>query len=105
MTNPSPVPEPPEPDDVQSVECTNISALPADPIGRTSVQITSSASRVVLGLDVSGDLYIAPVTLEGTITVSGDMSGPLLICDPACLKPRTWRRLHRLFMTMSTTHT
>jgi hypothetical protein len=101
MTDTADIPDPPK---YPPRPCTNISATNADPLGRTDVQITSSANRVVAGLDASGGLYIVPVTMEGTVTLSGDMSGPLLICDPACLKPRTWRRLHRLFMTMKATH-
>lgn len=80
--------------------CTNISVEPVDPIGRTSVQIASSAPVAVVTLDVSGDLHIALVSPVATTPASADMSGPVLICDPAYLKPRTRRRLHRLFMTL-----
>jgi hypothetical protein len=80
--------------------CMNITARSVDPIGRTSVQIASSAPVAVVTLDVSGDLHISLVSPVATTPLSADMSGPVLICDPAYLKPRIKRRLRRLFMTL-----
>jgi len=83
----------------------NISARPTDPLGRTDVQITSNAQRVVVVLDVFGDLRIIPVSSQGITRLSDDMSGPVLICDPDCLTPATKRRLRRLFTMLTETHT